>query len=76
MTCEECLLSYVDLKDDEDIYYCPFDLKHCFHSGEKCHYPQFISKMVLKLRPMLNLYAKTITAQTELIDNGDNLIYN
>ena len=34
--CGECLYATHDPDDNEDIYYCPFDKGHCFHSGDKC----------------------------------------
>ena len=46
MTCRECPYSTVDFTDDEDGYYCPFELRNdydsvprfMFHSGDKCHH--------------------------------------
>jgi len=31
--------NFAKLKDDEDVYYCQFDNKFAFHSGEECHHP-------------------------------------
>lgn len=39
MKCGECEFARIDLKDDEDVYYCQFDNKFAFHSGEECHHP-------------------------------------
>ena len=39
MKCGKCEFTRIDPKDDEDIYYCQFDNKFAFHSGEKCHHP-------------------------------------
>ena len=39
MKCGKCEFARIDLKDDEDVYYCKFDNKFAFHSGEECHHP-------------------------------------
>ena len=39
MKCGKCEFSRIDTKDDEDVYYCLFDNKFAFHSGEECHHP-------------------------------------
>lgn len=39
MKCGKCEFARIDLKDDEDVYYCPFDNMFAFHSGEECHHP-------------------------------------
>ena len=65
MTCTECLFAHTDPDDDEDVYSCPFDLRFCYHSGEKCHYPQDYSKLVILLRNKLDLYHKTVKARLD-----------
>ena len=39
MKCGKCEFARIDLEDDEDVYYCKFDNKFAFHSGEECHHP-------------------------------------
>ena len=51
MKCGKCEFARINLKDDEDVYYCPFDNKFSFHSGEECHHPyeryrESVAKMV------------------------------
>ena len=36
LKCGDCPYARTDPDDNEDVYYCPFDKKYCFHSGDKC----------------------------------------
>ena len=40
MVCGKCPYSTVDFRDDEDVYYCPFEvgrpISFVFHSGTPC----------------------------------------
>ena len=66
INCCECIFSYTDPEDDEDIYYCPFDFREAFHSLEPCHHPKAYTSMILKMRPKLNLYKHTRAAIEEV----------
>lgn len=56
MKCRRCVFASVDLNDAEDIYYCPFDDKMAYHSGDKCQHPFSYQVALSDLQEINNWY--------------------